>query len=303
MKEALKEIESLFGTEAKGNTVYFNDINYTPIPLPVANAVKAIMEEHPDVGYQLGLYSVKLFDKNVRPATGTITLQNGLKKKITSKKETEVKSSAIGDIKDDYCLGKIKDNEAIERLTENGKGKRDAKKILDKWKGEGVVKSSRRLPLTSSNELTYCGFPIDRSTPWVIFKMDLTNFQMSVYGCYSTEEEAFKAYKDNNLGKTDGKVIYEIDDARNSEKKNDKDSGYYELQVSNRKPIKSNLSDFFPVSEEEAKDIDELSDTFPDRSELRSVLEDYFHIYDDFRTLDVDDFDRCLSEYYESITG
>jgi hypothetical protein len=132
--------------------------------------------------------------------------------------------------------------------------------------------------------------------------MDLTNFQMSIYGCYSTEEEAFKAYKDNNLGKTDGKVIYEVDDARNSEKKDDKDSGYLELQVSNRKPIKSNLSDYFPVSEEEARDIDELADTFPDRSELRSVLEDYFHIYDDYRSLDVDDFDRCLAEYFNNTT-
>lgn len=150
----------------------------------------------------------------------------------------------------------------------------------------------------ASSNLTYCGYPIDRSTPWVIFKMDLTNFQMDIFGCYRTEEEAFKAYKDNNLGKTDGKVIYEIDDARNSERKNTND-GYEELQVSS---IKSSLSDYFPVSEEEAKDIDELSETFPDRSELRSVLEDYFHIYDDFRSLDVDDFDRCLAEYFDNVT-
>lgn len=154
MKQALKEIEDLFGTTAKGNTVYFNDINYTPIPLPVANAVKAIMDDHPDVGYQLGLYSVKLFDKNVRPMTGTINLQNGLKKKITSKKDNEVKSSAIGDIKDAYCLGKIKEGEAIDCLTQNGKGKRDAKKIVERWKGEGVVKSSRKLSITSSVNTT-----------------------------------------------------------------------------------------------------------------------------------------------------
>lgn len=69
------------------------------------------------------------------------------------------------------------------------------------------------------------------------------------------------------------------------------------------KPIKSSLSDFFPVSEEEAKDIDELADTFTDRSELRSVLEDYFHIYDDYASLDVDDFDRCLAEYFDSTTN
>lgn len=142
MEKALKEIEDLFGTTARGNTVYFNDINYTPIPLPVANAVKAIMDDHPDVGYQLGLYSVKLFDKNVRPTTGTINLNNSLKKK-----NSEVKSSTIGDIKDAYCLGKIKENEALDKLYEQGKGKRDAKKIVEQWKEDRRIQASaRRLP-------------------------------------------------------------------------------------------------------------------------------------------------------------
>ena len=142
MEKALKEIEDLFGTTARGNTVYFNDINYTPIPLPVANAVKAIMDDNPDVCYQLCLYSVKLFDKNVRPTTGTINLNNSLKKK-----NSEVKSSTIGDIKDAYCLGKIKENEALDKLYEQGKGKRDAKKIVEQWKEDRRIQASaRRLP-------------------------------------------------------------------------------------------------------------------------------------------------------------
>lgn len=56
-------------------------------------------------------------------------------------KET-IESSAIGDIKDQFALGKIKEEEAMNRLTQNGKGKREAKKIVEKWKQNGVVKSS-----------------------------------------------------------------------------------------------------------------------------------------------------------------
>jgi len=56
-------------------------------------------------------------------------------------KET-IESSAIGDIKDQFALGKIKEEEAMNRLTQNGKGKREAKKIVEKWKQNGIVKSS-----------------------------------------------------------------------------------------------------------------------------------------------------------------
>ena len=51
--------------------------------------------------------------------------------------------------------------------------------------------------------------------------------------------------------------------------------------------VRSSLSEYFSVSEEEAKDIDELAETFTDKSELRSVLEDYFHIYDDYAEMTV----------------
>ena len=196
---AIKELEKLFNTVAKDNVVYFNDITYTPIPLPVVNAIKLIMEEYPDVGYQIGLYSVKLYDK-------TKYIKNAM-----SKKKEEIKSTAIGDIKDQFALGQIKEDEAITQLTKQGKGKRDAKKILEKWKENGVVKSSHR-----------------------------------------------------------------------------------------RKPIKSSLGDYFPVSAEEAEDLNELARTFPDKSELRSVLEGYFHIYDDYAQMSVQEFDSYLADYFGS---
>ena len=61
---------------------------------------------------------------------------------INSARKNEIESSAIGDIKDQFALGKIKEDEVITELTKNGKGKREAKKILEKWKSNGVVKSS-----------------------------------------------------------------------------------------------------------------------------------------------------------------
>ena len=65
--------------------------------------------------------------------------------------------------------------------------------------------------------------------------------------------------------------------------------------------VRSSLSEYFSVSEEEAKDIDELAETFTDKSELRSVLEDYFHIYDDYAEMTVEDFDKYLADYFESL--
>lgn len=65
--------------------------------------------------------------------------------------------------------------------------------------------------------------------------------------------------------------------------------------------VKSSLSEYFPVSEQEAKDIDELAETFTDKSELRSVLEDYFHIYDDYAEMTVEDFDKYLAGYFNSL--
>ena len=73
------------------------------------------------------------------------------------------------------------------------------------------------------------------------------------------------------------------------------------IDSSNGKFLKSSLSDFFPVSEEEAESLNELAETFPNRSELRSVLEDYFHIYDDYAEFTVQEFDTYLAEYFNSL--
>ena len=80
---AISEIEDLFGTKARNNVIYFNDVTYTPIPRPIVEAVKNIMFEYPDMGCQIGLYSVKIFDKNIKPQTNPHSrlVENGLKKK------------------------------------------------------------------------------------------------------------------------------------------------------------------------------------------------------------------------------
>ena len=94
--------------------------------------------------------------------------------------------------------------------------------------------------------------------------------------------------------------------------KNLKEDGYENAEeivgkwgnpVCSSKTIKSSLSDFFPVSQEEAEEIDELAMTFNDKSELRSVLEDYFHIYDDYAAMSVQEFDQHLAEYFENDTN
>lgn len=53
----------------------------------------------------------------------------------------------------------------------------------------------------------------------------------------------------------------------------------------------------FPVSEEEAEDIDKLKDTFPDKADLRAVLEDYFHIHDDYAKMSAQEFDMYFEDY------
>lgn len=208
VSSAVKELEDLFSTKAKDNVIYFNDVNYTPIPRPITEAIKTIMADYPDLGYQIGLYSVKVFNQNVRPNNHTELIKNSVDKEIDS-------STNVGEVHDDFVTCKISENDVVERLTnENGFTRSQAKHLLDKWKPE-IIKQS----------------------------------------------------KQNNI-------------------------------------IKSSLSDFFPVSEEEAEEINDLALTFGnDKSELRSVLEDYFHIYDDYASMSVQDFDRYLADYYENDTN
>ena len=72
--------------------------------------------------------------------------------------------------------------------------------------------------------------------------------------------------------------------------------------VQSSRTIKSSLSDYFPVSEEEADDLNDLANTFTSKSDLRSVLEDYFHIYDDLAEMSVQEFDSYLADYFNSET-
>ena len=71
---------------------------------------------------------------------------------IENSVKSEIKSSSIGDIKDNFALGKIKEEEAINQLMKEGKGKRDAKKILEKWKEKGVVTSSLSSVIDETSE-------------------------------------------------------------------------------------------------------------------------------------------------------
>ncbi len=71
---------------------------------------------------------------------------------------------------------------------------------------------------------------------------------------------------------------------------------------SSKKFVKSAKSamDCFPVSEEEAKDIDNLKETFENKADLRAVLEDYFHVYDDWAEITPTEFDKCFKEFIGS---
>lgn len=53
----------------------------------------------------------------------------------------------------------------------------------------------------------------------------------------------------------------------------------------------------FPVSEEEAQDIDELKQKFPHVADLRTALEDYFHIYDDMAAMEPQKFDMYFADF------
>jgi len=63
--------------------------------------------------------------------------------------------------------------------------------------------------------------------------------------------------------------------------------------------IKSSKSaiEVFPISEEQAADVDELFETFNDVRDLRAVLEDYFHIYDDYSEMTPEEFDKYFAEF------
>ena len=193
VKSAVKEISDLFGTEPKGTTVYFNDVNYTPIPQPICEAVKVIMSEYPDLKYRTGLYSVTVLDVD--------------KKKINSGLNRISSNTTIGKLHDDFVTNKITESELNDILVKkHGYDEEKAGMLVDKWR-DSVIKNS-----------------------------------MTV--------------------------------------------------------IKSSAADCFGVDEQRGKEIDELAVKYDNKSDLRSALEGYFHIYDDYAEMSVEEFEQSLDEYF-----
>lgn len=191
VKSAVNELADLFGTTPKGTTVYFNEYNYTPIPQPVTEAVKAIMNDYSELKYRLGLYSVTVLDTDKKKIANALN-----KRPIESK-------TAMGNLHDEFVTGKITEAELKDTLTKkHGYGKRKAAELIDKWK-PGVIKSS--------------------------------------------------------------------------------------------------LSDYFPVSGSQAEELEDKISQFDNKSDIRTTLEDYFHIYDDYAEMSVEDFDNALDEYFNEI--
>lgn len=65
--------------------------------------------------------------------------------------------------------------------------------------------------------------------------------------------------------------------------------------------IKSSLSDYFPVDESQAEELEDKISQFDTKSDIRTVLEDYFHIYDDYAEMSVEEFDNALDEYFQEM--
>lgn len=54
---------------------------------------------------------------------------------------------------------------------------------------------------------------------------------------------------------------------------------------------------YFPISNEDARDVDELKETYPNKKELRNVLEDYFGIYTDNAEFSPQEFYTYFKDY------
>ena len=80
----------------------------------------------------------------------------------------------------------------------------------------------------------------------------------------------------------------------------DPDKNPFEKPVRSSKIGSSKAIDAFEgIDEDEAEDIDSLKRTFTNRSDLKAVLEDYFHIYDDLAEMDEDEFERSFRKFVD----
>ena len=261
VKSAVGELEALFSTKAKGTTVYFNEFNYTPIPQPVTEAVKLIMSDYPELKYRIGLYSVTVLDTDKKKIT------NGLNKKPVQS-ETQ-----MGKLHDDFVQAKISESELKDILIkQKGYGKRKAAEVIDKWR-PSVIKSSNKTPYEEGK------------SAWDFYKAFGTKprnpYEPSIYrqgeprkesewdrGFYDAKEECFHPER---------------------------------IKQTFNKSIKSSLSDYFPVDESQAEELEDKISQFDTKSDIRTILEDYFHIYDDYAEMSVEEFDNALDEYFQEM--
>ena len=263
MNEAIKELEKLFSTTAKGNTVYFNDVTYTPIPGPVAEAVKDIMSEYPDVKYRLGLYSVTVID------TGDLKkkpLNNSLKKPVESNRTN------VGKLHDDFVTGTIGEKELKDKLKDMGYGKQKVANIVDKWKPE-IVKSSK----------------LDDAMG------DIAELEDE----FALVDYVKKILKKNGMSDKFKDFCDETDEAETPEELGKVAEKYIRMAIkSSRRPIKSSVSDYFPVEGMDADKLEDIVKQYDNKSDIRTALEDYFHIYDDYAEMSVEEFEQALDGYF-----
>ena len=365
MDGAIKELEKLFSTTAKGNTVYFNDINYTPIPQPVVEAVKDIMSEYPDVKYRIGLYSVTIIDTS------------DLKKKPVNnsfKKPVESGRTNVGKLHDDFVTGTIGEKEVKDKLKDLGYGKQKASDIVDKWKPE-IVKSS----INSAADTIQCVYVSDiEPSEWskqmaiAAIKAGVANYGYYEYDgrkgiCFVGNFDDICEFIESTGHDIDTDYIHhwkefnwdrakKLDNAKiSSSKLNDAMSDVAELEdefalvnyvekvlnengmsdkfaafcdetdkadtpeelgkvaekylrmaikssaVKSSRAIKSSVSDYFPVEGVDAEKLEDIVKQYDNKSDIRTALEDFFHIYDDYAEMSVEEFESSLDGYFQEM--
>lgn len=181
----------------------------------------------------------------------------------------------------------------VDEFSRNSRTKGAA--ITDVWvtevEGGSYVRNSRKITSTRANELT----------------------EQEKDDLYEIEKNEAEEYY-NSLDDSDKRMLrlrYGVKNAKDYVKffivHPNKLSDDYEFMIDprtklNSRQIKSSKSaiDCFPVSEEEAEDIEELRETFPDDADLRAALEDYFDIYDDYAKMSVREFDTSFKEFIGS---
>lgn len=184
--------------------------------------LRAALEDYFHIYDDFAEMSEDEFNDAFEEYTGNLEVNSTMKK--------EVKSSAIGDIKDEFALGQIKEEDAINKLAKQGKGKREAKKIVEKWKQNGIVKSSVDSVVKEIEDYfgTDAGEDNVIECDDIITHKDVTDIQSLIeddddvkvkIGMYSvTVDEAPEITNGLNLSVTENEdnVIVDVDEKKNS---------------------------------------------------------------------------------------